>query len=72
MSYLDLAERAIRQGISRFRNIADNLPVLIWESGTDKLCTWFNTTGLSFVGRSIEQEIGDGGAENVPADDFDR
>lgn len=55
-----------------FRPTADNLPVLIWISGADKLCTWFNRSWLDFVGRTLEQELGYGWAENVHADDFDR
>ncbi|HEY4439949.1 MAG TPA: SpoIIE family protein phosphatase [Candidatus Elarobacter sp.] len=55
-----------------FRPTADHLPVLIWISGTDKLCTWFNRSWLDFVGRPMERELGNGWAENVHADDFDR
>jgi PAS domain S-box-containing protein len=66
------AEQALRESEERFRLTADAAPVLIWMSGTDKLCTWFNKPWLSFTGRSMEQEVGNGWTANVHADDYDR
>src|SRR5262249_23007177 len=65
------AEAALRESEARFRLMADAAPVLIWMSGLDKLCTWFNQSWLTFVGRSMAQELGNGWAENVHRDDFE-
>jgi PAS domain-containing protein len=42
------------------RLVADNLALLVWISGTDKRCTYFNKAWLDFTGRPLESEIGDG------------
>ncbi|MGZ6148182.1 MAG: PAS domain S-box protein, partial [Vulcanimicrobiaceae bacterium] len=65
-------ERALRESEQRFRVITDATPVLVWMSGTDKLCTYFNRSWLDFVGRTLEQELGNGWTENVHPDDFER
>jgi PAS domain S-box-containing protein len=66
-----LREEALRESEIRFRTMANTAPVMIWMSGTDKLCTFFNTGWLGFTGRALEQELGNGWAEGVHRDDFD-
>ena len=66
------AEAALRESEQRFRTTANSAPVMIWMSGPDKRCTWFNQRWLDFVGREIEQEVGDGWCDNVHPADFDR
>jgi len=56
----------------QYRNLADSGLALIWTSGTDKLCNYFNQPWLKFTGRTLDQEIGNGWTEGVHPDDFDR
>jgi len=64
------AELALRESEQRFRRMADQAPALIWMSDTSKHCTWFNAAWLSFTGRTMEQELGNGWAEGVHPDDL--
>src|SRR5215472_3235939 len=65
-------ENELRESEARFQIVADAAPVLIWMSGVDKLCTFFNKPWLDFTGRRIEQELGNGWTEGVHQDDFKR
>ena len=62
----------LRESEQRFRNMANAAPVMIWVSGMDRLCTFFNKTWLTFTGRSIEEEQGDGWCSGVDPNDLER
>ena len=72
----ELAERkqveaALRESENRFRTMADASPSLIWMSGPNKLCTYFNKGWLEFTGRTMEQELGNGWLEGIHPDDYE-
>ena len=64
------AEEMLRESEARFRTVANTAPVLIWMSGADKLCNFFNKGWLDFTGRTLEQELGNGWVEGVHPDDL--
>jgi len=68
---LKLKQIEINQAKELYLKIFEDFPALIWRSGLDKLCNYFNRTWLEFTGRTFEQENGNGWAEGVHPDDFD-
>ena len=66
------AFHALAESEQRFRHTADSSPMLIWMSGTDGSCNYFNEGWLQFTGVSLEKQLGNGWAELVHPDDFDR
>jgi PAS domain S-box-containing protein len=65
-------EAMLRESEERFRSMADTAPAMIWIAGPDKLGTFVNKSWLNFTGRTMEQELGTGWAENIHPADKDR
>lgn len=63
------AEAALRESESRFREMADRAPVLIWTCDPEQRCTWLNRPWLEFTGHTLEQQLGDGWHNAIHPDD---
>lgn len=57
---------------NEYRVLVEQSPLLIWRANTDAACDYFNERWLAFTGRSLQQEVGNGWAQGVHPDDFDR
>jgi PAS domain S-box-containing protein len=54
---------------SEYAALVEHSPVLIWRSGEDACCDYFNDTWLRFTGRSLQEELGEGWTLGVHAED---
>lgn len=52
-----------------YASLVEQAPILIWRSGTDGLCDYFNERWLAFTGHTREQEFGEGWVEGVFEED---
>lgn len=55
---------------SEYMTIVEQAPIMIWRANTSTECDYFNQQWLNFTGRRIEQELGNGWAEGVFAEDL--
>jgi len=65
-------EERLNESVALFQTMADNVPAMIWMSGTDKFNDYFNKTWLEFTGRASEEEANEGWLNNVHPEDVQR
>jgi PAS domain S-box-containing protein len=61
----------IKLSFDEYRLLVEKAPIMIWRADRTMGCDYFNEVWLSFTGRSMEQEIGNGWAEGVHREDYD-
>ncbi|MBI4309178.1 MAG: MASE1 domain-containing protein [Candidatus Omnitrophica bacterium] len=66
------AEQALQESELRFRTMADTAPVMVWMSGADMICTFFNKAWLDFRGKGLDHELGHGWIQGLFQDDIKR
>jgi PAS domain S-box-containing protein len=61
-----------RLSLHEYKALVEQSPIMIWRASTEALCNYFNERWLTFRGRTMEQEIGNGWTTGVHLDDYDR
>jgi len=67
-----LAEQALRESENRFRNMADNAPMMVWVTEENGSCTYLSQSWYTFTGQTPETGLGFGWLNAVHPDDRDR
>lgn len=66
---LQMANAALHESESRFRDMANSAPMLLWLTNAAGEPIFFNQRWLEFTGRALEQELHGGWIEKVHPDD---
>jgi len=64
----------MKEELSReeYKLLVEKAPIMIWRSTVTMVCDYFNKIWLSFTGRSMEQEVGNGWTKGVHPEDFEK
>jgi PAS domain S-box-containing protein len=63
--------REMQMAEEYLRELLESAPVMVWTSGTDAMCSFFNRAWLEFRGRRMDEEMGNGWTEGLHPDDRD-
>ena len=63
---------ALRESESRFRQLAELLPQLVWTSQPDGSCDYLNRKWLEFTGVPEQEQRGRGWLKQIHADDYNK
>lgn len=62
-------EEALRQSESRFRQVAESLPQLVWTCAADGRCDYLSPQWVRYTGKSEAEQLGYGWLDHVHPDD---
>jgi PAS domain S-box-containing protein len=63
------AEESLRESEARFRNLADNAPVMVWVTEADGTCTYLSRSWYEFTSQTPETGLGFGWLDATHPDD---
>ncbi|MES2904954.1 MAG: PAS domain S-box protein [Pseudomonadota bacterium] len=63
------AELALRESEARFRNLADQSPMMVWVTEPDGFCNFLSKSWYEFTGQRKEEALGYGWLDAVHPDD---
>lgn len=63
------AENSVRESEARFRNLADNAPVMVWVTEPDGTCSFLSRSWYEFTGQTPESGLGNGWFDAVHPED---
>lgn len=67
-----LAQDELIKSHDFYLTLFEKFPALIWRSGLDAKCNYFNKYWLEFTGRTMQEEMGDGWTAGMHPDDFSK
>ncbi len=72
ISYLKQAERTVARARDFYLTLFEEFPTQIWRAGLDGKCNYVNRAWLSFTGKKIAEETGDGWFLDIHDQDQER
>lgn len=72
ISYLKQAERTVARARDFYLTLFEEFPTQIWRAGLDGRCNYVNRAWLSFTGKKMVEEIGDGWILDIHDQDQER
>lgn len=67
-----LAEEKLRESESRFRQLTESLPLLVWACDPEGQCVYLSRQWIAYTGIPEEEQLGSGWLSQLHPDDQDR